>query len=96
MNTSVNQSTARRLESGWIYQGPEAIKNKSLLPAQQSYAITLRRQLADRLATEAGRIAAQDTTPRGREWACIATACKREARRAERADKRLAAKAGVA
>lgn len=92
---ATTQGATRRLESEWLYQGPEAIRNKSLLPAQQSYAITLRRQLAERLATEAIQIAASDATPRGREWACIATACKREISRSERADRRLAARAGV-
>lgn len=84
------------MRAAWYYMGPEAAKAPGVIADQVSYAITLRRQLADGLRDRASRLAVFDPSPRGREWSLIAHACRREVRRCERADRRLAAQGGVA
>lgn len=74
----------------WIYMGDRAAHVAGLTPGQVNYAITLRRQLADRLAKEASRRALANLSPAGREWTRIANICRNEVRRMERADQRLA------
>ena len=84
------------LRPDWRYQGAEAGRLVALNPVQQSYAITLRRQLAESLAKAAARRALGDTSPAGSEWTRISAACRREVRRMERADAALARAQGGA
>ena len=95
MKARAAAGVARRLESGWLYQGPEALRNRALQPVQHGYALTLRRQLVQRLEIEAARIAVLNPTPRGREWSYIRAACRRELQRTERAERRLATRMGA-
>ena len=69
----------------WIYQGAEAGRSHSLTADQLSYAIALRRQLAERLAREAARVALGNFSALGKLHFAAAAACRREARRMERA-----------
>lgn len=88
----VHVQARERLASGWVYMGSDAAKHTPQLSrGQRAYAISLRRQLAERLAKEASRRAVLNPSPEGREWTFIAEACRHEARRMERADIRLAA-----
>lgn len=88
---------ARRLQSAWLYKGPDAAKNHRLTTDQAWYAITLRRQQAERLLREAPPPVKaptwSDDWQRTFEWNTIRTALRREITRCVRADKRLAAKA---
>lgn len=93
--TSFSRRRSQRLQSAWRYKGPDAAKTPGITPDQLSYAITLRRQLAERLlagalwsVSEIGLIHA--------EWACIKTALRREITRCNRAHLRLARKKAVA
>lgn len=80
----------------WMYQGAEAGRNKRLTADQISYAITLRRQLAEGLASAAARVAIFNHSPLGKELSAAGAICRREVRRMERAHVRLAAKAVAA
>lgn len=84
-----------RLAANWVYQGAEATRVAGLSPGQVGYALTLRRQLADRLRDVASRRAVFDPTPRGREWSRIAHACRREVARTERVMRRLGEHGGA-
>lgn len=80
-----------RLQSAWLYQGAGALANPALTCCQKDYALTLRRQLAERLAAEAADASIHFTrTAFGAEWAGIFNACRREAARTRRAARRLA------
>lgn len=99
--TSFNHRRAQRLQNPWIYKGPDAAKNHRLSTDQAWYAITMRRQLAERLLRDSPEPSKapiwSDEWQRTVEWNTIRTALKREITRCVRADKRLAAKnAGVA
>jgi hypothetical protein len=80
----------------WNYLGDRAARVPGLTLDQVSYAITLRRVLAHSYASRASRRAIGDLTPAGSEWTAIAAACRREERRMERAQARLAAARGAA
>jgi hypothetical protein len=84
-----------RLAAGWVYLGDAAAKVPGLTRGQVGYAITMRRVLARRLTTEAGRHAIGNFSPAGKEWTWISYACRREMRRMERADFRLARAGGA-
>lgn len=73
----------------WVYLGGHIPYGITLTAGQQDYAMTLRRQLAERLVGEASRRAIGDLSAAGREWTRIAAACRREVRRMERAQARL-------
>lgn len=88
--SAVSDYRAERLASGWLYRGPEAAKVAGLTSGQVSYAITLRRQLAEGLKHQAQRLAIGNTTPEGRFWSDVGAACRAEVRRCERALQRLA------
>jgi len=90
VSAAIDARHRARLDSGWLYQGPEAAKAPDLTAAQLSYAITLRRQLAERLKYEAQRIAIGNTSPEGRFWSTVGAACRAEVGRCERALQRLA------
>ena len=80
-----------RLQSDWVYQGAAALKAPALTRGQKAYALTLRRQLVERLTREAAEVSIHFThSPFGAEWAGIFTACRREAARTRRAVRRLA------
>lgn len=88
-------SSAARAE--WVYQGAEAGRDPKLTANQRAYAITLRRQLAERLTAEAGieaKTVRRDCGVAARYWAMIEQACRREARRMDRALNRLSRQAG--
>lgn len=81
---------AARLESGWVYRALAAAEGRELTSGQINYAITLRRVLAESLARAAGQRAMCDFSAAGKEWLGISAACRREVRRMERAEARLA------
>ncbi len=85
MNASLN-----RLQSGWVYRGAAVLRATALTADQKSYALTLRRQLVERLEGEAFAVAVCTGGQVAREFADIAHACRRERFRTERAHKRLA------
>jgi len=82
----------RTHRADWVYLGDKAARIPALTPGQVNYAITLRRQLADRLAKEASRRALANLSAAGREWSRIANIFRSEVRRMERADQRLSAR----
>jgi hypothetical protein len=84
-------ATTNAPRAEWLHLAGSVPQGCTLTADQQSYAITLRRQLAESLASEASRRALGDLTPTGLEWTRIAAACRREVRRMERAHARLGA-----
>lgn len=84
------------MRAAWYYMGPEAAKVPGVTADQVSYAITLRRQLAAALGARASRLTVSNLPSHVREWTSIVAACRREVRRCERANRRLAEKGGVA
>lgn len=81
-----------RNRAEWVYLADRAPQVAQLTVGQHGYAISLRRVLAQSLATQATRRAVLNPTPEGKEWSGIARACRNEVRRMDRADKRLAAR----
>ncbi len=98
--TSFNHGRAERPQNPWIYKGPDAAKNHRLIAEQAWYAITMRRQLAERLLRDSPEPSKapiwSDEWQRTVEWNTIRTALKREISRCDRAQKRLAGKKAVA
>ena len=80
----------------WLCAGDRAGKLATLTFDQRDYAITLRRQLAERLGRESAARAGKALGREGALWDGILQACQREAARMERAAKRLARESSAA
>ena len=92
MNTAMRTHLNQRLQSPWLYRGADAMARTDISSTQKDYALTLRRQLVERLQREVGPTEALDATPQGREFYLIACELRRELRRTRRAALRLANK----
>lgn len=79
------------LANGWLHKGPDARRyHPKITDDQRDYAITLRRQLAERLGEEAAKRAAAPVEPNRVFWVSIQNACRREVTRCLRVNNQMA------
>jgi hypothetical protein len=92
MNASMRSYLTKRLQSPWLYRGADAMARTDISSTQKNYALTLRRQLVERLQQEVEPTASMFATPIAGEFYLIACELRRELRRTHRAALRLANK----